>query len=508
MKDISENNEFGMSDNISTDNTCSNIGGENPGNDTENMRDGAQSIEKDEKVSENEARADETQEKDYGSEAQNPAEEKENSGAESEIYQGNSGTYDMNSGAHESCSASYEPPFYIPETVYAAGSAEQKKSGEAPKRKTGLIAFIIAACLIVSAVGGGLGAYVVNNGFVLPGGYTSNSGVGSGGTATITKNDGSISVKEVIGSTGYTNLSVSQVVELVADSVVEVTTKSQTSSGAGSGVIVAQGGSYGYIVTNHHVIDGATSITVRLTNGKSYSASLLDSDATMDIAVIRITVDDTLPVVTFGSSSSLSVGEGVVAIGNPLGQLGGTVTSGIVSALDRSITIDGVTMTLLQTDAAVNPGNSGGGLFNMAGELIGIVNAKESSAGIEGLAFAIPVDTVYDSIIDVIKNGYIHGRPSIGIEDVEYISDIFDAYRRYGSQYTGVYVTGTSGGVFKTGDLLVSLNGQDISALNDYYAAVSSLTIGQSTTAKVYRSGKIIELSVSVTEYVPSGIFG
>ena len=300
----------------------------------------------------------------------------------------------------------------------------------------------------------------------------------------------------------------SQVVELVADSVVEVTTKSQTSSGAGSGVIVAQGGSYGYIVTNHHVIDGATSITVRLTNGKSYSASLLDSDATMDIAVIRITVDDTLPVVTFGSSSSLSVGEGVVAIGNPLGQLGGTVTSGIVSALDRSITIDGVTMTLLQTDAAVNPGNSGGGLFNMAGELIGIVNAKESSAGIEGLAFAIPVDTVYDSIIDVIKNGYIHGRPSIGIEDVEYISDIFDAYRRYGSQYTGVYVTGTSGGVFKTGDLLVSLNGQDISALNDYYAAVSSLTIGQSTTAKVYRSGKIIELNVSVTEYVPSGIFG
>src|SRR5699024_342301 len=146
------------------------------------------------------------------------------------------------------------------------------------------------------------------------------------------------------------------------------------SSGAGSGVILTQDG---YIVTNHHVIEDANSITVRTRSGDEYNASLVGSDEQSDLAVLKIDATGLTPAV-LGDSTTLEVGELAIAIGNPLGELGGSVTSGIISALDREMTIDGQTMTLLQTDAAVNPGNSGGGLFNANGDLIGIVNAKSS----------------------------------------------------------------------------------------------------------------------------------
>lgn len=206
---------------------------------------------------------------------------------------------------------------------------------------------------------------------------------------------------------------VADVVEDVADTVVEIKCKvvtyvntpwgqlRQEGTSSGSGVILDANG---YIITNHHVIESATDISVRLHNGADYEtcdAVLIASDADNDIAVIKVEKEG-LSFATFGDSSALKAGQPVVVIGNPLGTLGGTVTDGILSALGREITIDGTTMTLLQTNAAINQGNSGGGMFDLDGRLIGIVNAKSSGTGIEGLGFAIPANTakeVYERLL-------------------------------------------------------------------------------------------------------------
>ena len=210
------------------------------------------------------------------------------------------------------------------------------------------------------------------------------------------------------------------IADSAAPSVVEVFTETkQVSSwfqeyvteGAGSGVVLSEDG---YIVTNHHVIDGANTIKVRLSDGQTYTAALTGTDAKTDLAVLKINASG-LITAKLADSSAVRVGDFVIAIGNPLGELGGTVTEGIISAKDREITIDGEAMTLLQTSAAVNPGNSGGGLFNLDGELVGVVNAKSSGDDIEGLAFAIPADTVKEIVQELIQYGYVTGRPQLGI---------------------------------------------------------------------------------------------
>ena len=217
-----------------------------------------------------------------------------------------------------------------------------------------------------------------------------------------------------ITSAGESYNNISRVYYAVADSVVEITTElitpgsflnSYVSEGAGSGVIISENG---FIVTNHHVIEGASNIVVRLTDGSEYRATLVGSDKTADLAVLKIaTGEKPLTYAKLGCSADLVVGEDVIAIGNPLGELGGTLTTGIISATERNIIVDGVEMTLLQTNAAINPGNSGGGLFNMAGELVGIVNAKMAGEDVEGLGFAIPIDYAYGVILDLVNYGYV-----------------------------------------------------------------------------------------------------
>ena len=242
-------------------------------------------------------------------------------------------------------------------------------------------------------------------------------------TVLIIKNNGSKQVETVTGSVGDDNLSLPDVVELVKDSVVEIATEisnyvgRRVISGAGSGVIigVSNDKKTAYIVTNNHVISGADTIMVRLTNGNEYEAVLCGADSITDIAVLTITPDEDVTVAQLGSSASLRIGETVIAIGNPLGELGGTVTEGIISGLAREVAIDGIPMTLLQTSAPVNPGNSGGGLFNMRGELIGIVNAKSSGANIDNIGFAIPIDTAYEIAVELIEFGYVTGRVEAGL---------------------------------------------------------------------------------------------
>ena len=338
-----------------------------------------------------------------------------------------------------------------------------------------------------------------------------------GGRIDMTKNDSPIDVQVHPGSTGYTSLTRTEVVSLVADAVVEITTSrvqtnsffggNYVTSGAGSGVVIAQNDEYAFVVTNYHVIDGASAVKITCTDKTVIDAEYLDGDITSDIAMLRIKTDKKFPKIVCGSSKSLKVGEDVVAIGNPLGQLGGTVTEGIVSALDRKITVDGMAMTLIQTSAAVNPGNSGGGLFNMAGELIGIVNAKQSATGIEGLGFAVPIDSVYDMLVEIIENKYIHGRPTLGIE-VSYVTDSWTARIEYGVAATGVFVTSSNNDKIVAKDLLRAIDGQLITDNSSYAAVLSSLTVGETVTVELYRKGKLMTVEVLVEEYVPSGIFG
>lgn len=294
----------------------------------------------------------------------------------------------------------------------------------------------------------------------------------------------------------YIPQSIPEVVQKIGDSVVEISTSSvvndrffhqYVTSGAGSGVIITQSNDAGYLLTNHHVIDGATEITVRLTSGAEYKAQLLGSDADEDLAVLRISkkATEVFTVAPIGDSSKLAVGQQVIAIGNPLGSLGGTVTDGIISALDRTVTIDNVSMVLLQHNAAINPGNSGGGLFDAMGNLIGIVNAKTSETGIEGLGFAIPVDIAYKFF-----NRIMIIEPSLGIKVT------------YGSvnRVAGVYVTDVAdtNNKFELYDRIISVNDVSIRTAADYYNIIDDLTSGDTVIFKVERDRRDIDIEITV----------
>ncbi len=304
-------------------------------------------------------------------------------------------------------------------------------------------------------------------------------------------------------------MSTVDVVENVKDSIVEITTsKTETTvflqqyvtSGAGSGVVFSDAG---LIVTNHHVIDGADEIKVRLTNGDEYDAELIASDAQSDLAVLRIDAENLTPVL-LGDSDTLNVGESVIAIGNPLGSLGGTVTEGILSAKDREITIDGQSMTLLQTSAAINPGNSGGGLFNSKGELIGVVNAKSSGSDIEGLGFAIPINIAKSVVNDLVENGKVSGRITLGITYYE-ISSITQAMK-HGVNVLGLLVSevtpnsNAAAAGIQANDVIVEADGEQVTTSDDLRSALSSHKIGDTMTFTVVRDKEYVELSCTLAE--------
>ena len=293
---------------------------------------------------------------------------------------------------------------------------------------------------------------------------------------------------------------------IARQSVVEIKTESVTSGlrpggyiseGAGSGVIVSEDG---YIITNDHVISGAINISVRLVDGREFPASLIGSDPKTDIAVIKISASG-LPPATFGDSSKLVIGEGALAVGNPLGELGGTVTSGIISALDRELTVEGETMTLLQTDAAVNPGNSGGGLFNLQAELIGIVNSKSSGLNIEGLGFAVPSNIARAAANDIISYGYVRGRADTGIDLLDI--QTAQAVRWYRVSQTGLYVVSSVDEQLKNGDRITAVNGREITDLYDFNEAMKSFSVGDEITITASRGNETISASITITEWKP-----
>ena len=313
-----------------------------------------------------------------------------------------------------------------------------------------------------------------------------------------------------ITSTNGKNLSMTEVAQIVSPSVVVVTTEKMVASGgwyvqnrvisgAGSGVIMTEDG---YILTNSHVVSGASQITVTI-NEENYSATLMGEDPESDIAVLKIDASGLTPAV-MGDSDSLAVGEQVLAVGNPLGELGGTITNGIVSALNRNVKVEGNQMTLIQTNASVSPGNSGGGLFNMQGELIGIVNAKSSGNDAEGLGFAIPVNAAWQVASDLIENGYVSGRPAMGVTIVEV--DTPEKAASYGLSNMGVYIyqveTGSAAerAGLQAGDRILSIDDVEITTSDTLTNYIKSRSVGDTVKLTVARSGKMVQVELVLSE--------
>lgn len=285
---------------------------------------------------------------------------------------------------------------------------------------------------------------------------------------------------------------------------IDVTMKSgytSVLSGSGSGVLISPDG---YIVTCNHVVSGASEIYVYLDDGTKYTAETIGVDPITDLAVIKIETTAALPYTTIGRSSSLIVGEEVYAIGNALGELSNTYTSGSISGLDRIIEIDGQSMTLLQTDAAINQGNSGGGLFKTDGTLIGIVNAKSSGSGIEGLGFAIPSDIVKDIVSDLMDYGFVTGRPYLGVtaEDVTMAS----GFGYFGGYYTFPRVTSimdgsaAANGGMKVNDIILKINGETVDGVDSLNQMINSYKSGDTITITVQRGNTSVDLAITLSE--------
>ena len=276
-----------------------------------------------------------------------------------------------------------------------------------------------------------------------------------------------------------------------------------SASASGSGFILT---SDGYVVTNNHVVEGATSVTVKLYNGDEYDATIVGTDEMNDVALLKIDATS-LQAVTIGDSDQIEVGEEVIAIGNPLGELTFTMTAGVVSALDREINTDGKPINMLQTDVAINSGNSGGPLFDMNGNVIGITSAKysgstSSGASIEGISFAIPINDALRVVYDLQQYGHVTGRAYLGVT-------VKDLDSSTGATYglpTGPMIQSVEAGGcaekagLQQGDIIIGFNGAEISSYTDLVAALNKCKAGDTAAIKVYRAGAEVEASVTLDE--------
>ncbi len=316
--------------------------------------------------------------------------------------------------------------------------------------------------------------------------------------------------------------SIEEAVEIAYQSVVVINATSTTSTSSGSGVVIGHSENYTFIVTCCHVVEGYKNYEVITSTGTLFDASLVGGDPMTDLAVIAIEKTDLPEVTLIEDSSTLKIGSDAIAIGNPLGTLGGTVTTGIISATSRNIKMsDGSVHTLIQTDAAINSGNSGGGLFNNQGQLIGIVSAKYSATGVEGLGFAIPSNTVRTIVTDLIKNGYVSGVTNLGVTFSDYY------YRTggfFGSTVKVVCVSyvdpnGSANNLLKKEDILVEIdvhyqdltkqevtlkNFSNADEVNEFLNSLD-LKIGDKLTFKVKRgsyNASVTEVTVTLVQYV------
>ena len=373
----------------------------------------------------------------------------------------------------------------------------------------------VALALVCALLGGGMG---VGGGFLgasLARGDLPQTVVSGDGVSTVMQGVRETSVLQIQQIDSSKELTAAEVYAANVNSTVGIVTSAVTtnfwgqqtqSAAAGSGFIFTDDG---YIITNYHVIEGANTVTVSTYDGTQYDAKIIGYDESNDVAVLKVEAEGLTPVV-IGSSSKLNVGDNVVAIGNPLGELTFSLTAGAVSALNRDVTMSsGSTQELIQTDCAINSGNSGGALFNMYGEVVGITNAKYSGssgsgASIDNIGFAIPMDDVYNIITSIIEKGYIE-KPYIGVS----VISVSDETQKYGLPQGAAVQSLTDDGPAKAAglqvnDIITKVNDTEITSSNDLVKTIGACKPGDRITLTVYRQGQTMEISLEVAQKIQS----
>ena len=420
----------------------------------------------------------------------------------SEVFNNNAFSSESAQQSSNSYSYSFEQSAAQPQP--SAPAPEQKKKGG----KAGKIVALLLACTLVGGGSGfGAAALMQKNASAQPQSTTQ----ASSDASVMLEGKRQTAALQVASIDTGTVLTPSEVYAQNVNSTVGITTSittnyfgyQTTAAAAGSGFILTQDG---YILTNYHVVENSNSITVTTYDGTAYDAQLIGYDESNDIAVLKVDATDLTPVV-LGDSDTLNVGDTVVAIGNPLGELTFSLTTGAVSALNRPVTFStGTTMNLIQTDCAINSGNSGGALFNLYGEVIGITNAKYSSssssseASIDNIGFAIPIDQVRSIFESIITNGYIV-KPYIGVT----VSDVSSESQSYGlPQGAAVRSVTENGPAAEAGlqenDIITTVNGETITGSNDLVKLVTSSSAGDTLELTVYRQGQTLTLTLTVGE--------
>ncbi len=400
--------------------------------------------------------------------------------------------------------ANAQSPLHTPyeQARQQAQQAQQVQGAQmpetAPKKKSHVGKAVASIGLVVACAAAGFGGGVVSThvvgGNAQPTVVYQAPAAGEGGSKTASSGSGALSVSEIS--------------QKASPSVVSITTEAmmsdffgqrQAATGAGSGVIISEDGT---IITNNHVVAGAEKLLVTLADGTEYEGTVLGADPQQDIAVVKIEATG-LKAAVIGNSDEVQVGDFCLAIGNSLGELSGTVTNGIISATQREVEVEGTTMNLFQMSAAVSPGNSGGGLFNERGELIGIVNAKTSGNGAEGLGFSIPVNDAMTVAQDLIENGYVTGRPVMGVQIVE-LSNEEAAMNGFASG--GVYIavvdtgSGAAAAGVEAGDRVISADGTVVNSQSDLTNVLKEKKAGETLELSVDRDGHQMSLTVTLGE--------
>ena len=358
----------------------------------------------------------------------------------------------------------------------------------------------LAVLLVVALLGGCIGAAL----------FSAFGGRGfRGGKAELLQSGRTVRDVEIKTVDGKTEMTAAEVYAANVNATVSINVEGSTTNifgfstptaSAGSGFILTEDG---YIVTNYHVIDAARAVKVTLYNGESYDASIVGGDEDFDVAVIKIEAQD-LQSVVLGDSDKLNVGETVLAVGNPLGELTFSMSEGIASSVNRAINVDGTPFNMIQVDASINPGNSGGPLFNTYGEVIGIVSAKYStysSTTAEGLGFAIPINDVSAIVQDIMENGFVTDKAYIGIKAYTVNSETVQMYDSLLKE--GVYISEVEKGSaaekagMQAGDIIIKLGDKEITSMTDLTAAKKDYRAGDTAEIVVFRSGAEVKLSIT-----------
>ena len=390
----------------------------------------------------------------------------------------------------------------VPHDDYAP-TPRQESTYTAPVKKQGFFRRTwvkVTALVLACAVVGGAAGY---GGAALAGSST------SGGKTTINESDRTATAVQIKKVDGQTKMQPAEVYAATVNSTVSINCSSQStnifgqttqSASSGSGFIISQDG---YIVTNYHVISGASSVKVTLYNGDTYDATVIGGDSDYDVAVLKINAAGLTPV-TLGNSADVNVGDSVLAIGNPLGELTFSMSGGYVSSCNRAINVDGTPFNMIQVDCSINPGNSGGPLMNLYGEVVGIVSAKYSSYSnttVEGIGFAIPISDVQTIITDIMENGQVTDKAYMAIKAGSMTEQMAAQYNIDVTKGVFVYAVEKGGAGEKAGlqlgDVITKLNDTDITSMSDLSMAKKSYKAGDTVTLTVWRSGQEITLSLT-----------